>query len=287
MTEARLGELQRTAGNRAVSGLLQRQPPRPEAHRTPSPCRPDRQPGAARPRAAAGTRSPTAGSSGSRSCRRRSGCRSTASGTSRSAKRIRALDASIARQKAAIDKAATKDAKEIATKAMESDAEVKTKADLDRDQGNGWATNRSAFMDYLGCSLGGDAGVERYYRDMVPFGPKGAMGASRRRASPDPRPGRPEGGEPADARDRRRVRAPRAHIHPEKEDMYPGMMIHSLGIAIDWEAYKNVHFKDEAEMALVDAVIGGSHSMELRRAACRRSWRSGRRRWATPSPPSS
>ena len=116
-------------------------------------------------------------------------------------------------------------------------------------------------MDYLGCSLGGDAGVERYYRAMVPFGPHELWvhpDVARRlilvrddlKAENIPMPETDVG---FGLRGR--------HVHPAKEDMYPGMMIHSLGIAIDWEAYKNVHFKDEAEMALVDAVIGGSHSI--------------------------
>jgi hypothetical protein len=272
-------ELQEAAGNAAVTGLLQRQPtPDPKPAPTGGP-KPGPTPGPG-PNPTGGTGTPTGTTTPPVTTPPPDPLADSrikwiedlpttlrlsidSVGDSKLGNRIRALDASIARQQAVVDKAATKDAKEAATKAMESDADVKAKAELNRVQGNRWSTNRIAFMDYLGCSLGGDAGVERYYRAMVPFGthelwvhPEVARRLIRVRddlkAESIPMPETDVG---FGLRGR--------HIHPAKEDMYPGMMIHSLGIAIDWEAYKNVHFKDEAEMALVDAVIGGSHSMQL------------------------
>ena len=272
-------DLQHSAGNTAVAGLLQRQPgprPGPTPGPTPGPGPgpttgpapgpgPAGQTGTPAPPTPAPPPDPLADSRikwiEDLPTTLRLSIDSV--GDQKLRKRMYALDASIARQRAAIDKATTKDAKDLATKAMESDADVKAKADLERVRGSAWATNRIAFMDYLGCSLGGDPGVERYYRAMVQFGPNELWvhpEVARRliRVRDDLKTESipmPETDVGFGLRGR--------HIHPAKEDMYPGMMIHSLGIAIDWEAYKNVHFKDEAEMALVDAVIGGSHSMEL------------------------
>ncbi len=272
-------ELQRIAGNRAVAGLLQRQPgPGPTGGPGPGPgptTGPTAGPGA--------TGGPTTGQTGATPTVTATPPDPLADsrikwiedlpttirlsidsvGENKLRNRIAKLDASIARQKAAIDKAATKDAKDAATKAMESDADVKAKADLNAAQGKGWATKRIALMDYMGCSLGGDVGVERYYKALVPFGPEDLWvhpEVARRlirvrddlKAENVPMPDTSVG-----------FALRGRHIHPAKEDKYPGMMTHSLGVAIDWEAYKNVHFKDEALMALVGAVTGGSHNMNL------------------------
>ncbi len=275
-------ELQERAGNLAVTGLLQRQPdpkpgpkPDPKADPKPGPTpgpgqTPGQTPGPGPTQGPAQTVTPTPPDPLADSRIKwiedlpttiRLSIDSV--GDNKLRNRIAKLDTSIAKQRAAMDKAATKDAKDAAAKAMETNADVMAKAELNKAQGKGWATKRIALMDYMGCSLGGDVGVERYYKALVPFGPEDLWvhpEVARRlikvrddlKAENVPMPDTSVG---FGLRGR--------HVHPAKEDKYPGMMTHSLGVAIDWEAYKNVHFKDEALMALVGAVTGGSHSMNL------------------------
>lgn len=178
-------------------------------------------------------------------------------------RRIASLDSALATRRAAIEAAATPDAKATAKTAMESSAEYKAKEEIDRKYGSSWATKRLALMEYLGCSLGGDTGVERYYRSLVPFGPSELYvhpeAARRLIRVRDVLQGE---GIPMPQTDNGFALRGR-HVHPTKQDKQPGMMTHSLGVAIDWYAYKNVHFKDEALMALVDAVTGEPHNLRL------------------------
>jgi len=137
-------------------------------------------------------------------------------------------------------------------------------------------------MDYLGCSLGGDAGVERYFRSLVRFGSEELWvhpEVARRLA-------RVEG-----ELQREHIPMPVTsvgfglrgrHVHPRKEDLQPGMMTHALGVAIDWEAYKDVHIKDEQLMALIGAVTGHSHHLELPAGSLRTITALGERSMGNP-----
>ncbi len=178
-------------------------------------------------------------------------------------KRIRAIDRSLERQRAAVDAAKTPDEKQTAAETMASSTETKAKEEIEKVHGKQWARGRLALMDYLGCSLGGDAGVERYYRSLVQFGSKELWvhpEAARRLTRVQ------------DELAKEKIPMPETtvgfglrgrHVHPRTEDLQPGMMTHSLGVAVDWEAYKNVHITDEQLMALIGSVTGHAHNIEL------------------------
>lgn len=184
-------------------------------------------------------------------------------------RRIRAIDRSLEHQRAAIDAARTPRERQAAEATMASSPETKAKQDIEKVHGKQWAKGRLALMDYLGCSLGDDAGVERYYRSLVKFGPQELWvhpEVARRLTRVQDELAKehipmPETSVGFGLRGR--------HVHPRKEDFQPGMMTHSLGVAVDWEAYKNVHIRDEQLMALIGSVTGRSHHLELPRGSLR------------------
>ena len=266
-------DLQRTAGNGAVSELLQRQP-------TPIPTTAPTGAGKAAP---TGTPTPTTGGTTTAAPAAAPNPLSDARikwieelpttiklsidsvGDNKLKKRIYAIDESLTKQRAAIDTAKTDDDKKAATEKMASSADTRAKEQIDKVHGKTWAVKRLALMDYLGCTLGGDAGVERYYRSLVQFGGQELWihpEAARRLAKVSD----------ALAKEKPAIPMPNTtvgfglrgrHVHPGKEDKQPGMMTHSLGVAIDWEAYKNVHLKDEQLMHLITAVTDRPHNLQL------------------------
>ena len=176
--------------------------------------------------------------------------------------RYKALEDSLAKQKAAADALKTDADKQEANTKIAVGPEAKDKDKLDKLYGKSWALKRIAFMDYLGCQLGGDAGVERYYRSLVEFQSKLLVHpeAARRLEKVQEELAKekipmPETTVGFGLRGR--------HLHGKVESESPGMMTHSLGVAIDWEAYKNVHIKDESLMALFAAVTGHSHNIQM------------------------
>lgn len=270
-------DLQRVAGNSAVSQLLQRQPWPHATNPTPQPA-PKPGPTTGGPTTApgqtpTGTTQPAATpASNPLSDTRIKWIEELPTliklsidsvGDDKLKNRVRAIDESLARQRAAIDAAKTADDKKAATEKMAKSDDMKAKEEIDKVWGKKWAMNRLALMDYLGCTLGNDAGVERYYKSLVQFGsrqlyvhPEAARRLIRVR----------------DELDKEKIPMPTTdngfalrgrHIHPTKQDKHPGMMTHSLGVAVDWEAYKNVHILDEQLMHLITAVTGRAHNIEL------------------------
>lgn len=119
-------------------------------------------------------------------------------------------------------------------------------------------------MDYMGCTLGGDAGVRRYWEALTTWGDEWGFVVH-----------------PEVARRLDRVKAELAqygvpmpqttvgqslrgdHTANKRERKSPGMMSHAMGVAADWFAYKNVHLTDERLMRVISAVTGGPHHMRL------------------------
>jgi hypothetical protein len=165
--------------------------------------------------------------------------------------RIRKLENQLAKASLAQD----------AAKAGAAQAELDT---IKRKQASTWFTRRTAFMDYMACTLGGDAGVRRYWEALTTWGNEWGFVVH-----------------PEVARRLDRVEAELAehgvpmpqttvgqslrgdHTANKRERKSPGMMSHAMGVAADWFAYKNVHLTDERLMRVISAVTGGPHHMRL------------------------
>ena len=165
--------------------------------------------------------------------------------------RVRKLEAKLAKADQAGDDAAG--------------AAARTELDtIKRKNASDWFTHRTAFMDYMGCTLGGDAGVRRYWEALTTWGDEWGFVVH-----------------PEVARRLDRVKAELAqhgvpmpqttvgqslrgdHTANKRERKSPGMMSHAMGVAADWFAYKNVHLTDERLMRVISAVTGGPHHMRL------------------------
>ena len=127
-----------------------------------------------------------------------------------------------------------------------------------------WAKNRHAFMDYMACSLGSDAGTERYFKSLVHMSslanglivhPEVARRLTRvesdlqKQGLPMPQTTVGQSLRGDHTGGRKRVGA--------------GMLTHAMGVAVDWFAMKNPHFKDPRVRALIEAVTGSKPSMQL------------------------
>lgn len=262
-----LVDLQRVAGNSAVSQLLQRQavPPTPATKPGPQPTpgtKPGTIPTGATP-AAAPTPAATPAADPLSDTRIKwieglpAQIRASIDGAGDGVEdRVRKVEGDIAKQRAALDAAKTDPDKKAA-----SDAITKLLAERDKKT-TSWAPKRLALLGYLGCQLGGDVGVERYFKSLVNWTgglwvhPEAARRLTRVR----------------DELLKEGIQMPTTdngfalrgrHVHGKKESESPGMMTHALGVAIDWEAYKNVHIKDEQLMHLITAVTGTAHHLEL------------------------
>jgi hypothetical protein len=156
-------------------------------------------------------------------------------------------------------------AKADQTKDDAAGAAARTELDaIKRKNASDWSTHRIAFMDYMGCTLGGDAGVRRYWEALTTWGDEWGFVVH-----------------PEVARRLDRVKAELAqygvpmpqttvgqslrgdHTANKRERKSPGMMSHAMGVAADWFAYKNVHLTDERLMRVISAVTGGPHHMQL------------------------
>lgn len=135
-------------------------------------------------------------------------------------------------------------------------------AALDAKVGDTRYKNRHALMDYMACSLGGDAGTRAYFESLVDVGnslvlhPEVARRLDRVRRDLDakslPMPETTVG---------QSLRGD--HTRNTRERTSPGMLTHAMGVAVDFYAYKNVHVKDHRLMAVLGAVGKRSHSMSV------------------------
>lgn len=138
-------------------------------------------------------------------------------------------------------------------------------ASLDAKLADDRYKNRQAFMSYMSCSLGGKDGIKAYFESLVQRGnglivhPEVARRLDRVEAElrgqglpmPETTVGQSMRGD---------------HTLNKRERTSPGMLSHAMGVAVDFYAYKNVHVKDQRLMAVLDAVGGRSHSMAVSNA---------------------
>jgi hypothetical protein len=126
------------------------------------------------------------------------------------------------------------------------------------------AKNRHAFMDYMACSLGSDTGTERYFKSLV------HMSSLERGLIVHPEVARRLTRVQSDLQ-KQGLPMPKTTIGQSlrgdhtggRKRVGAGMLTHAMGVAVDWFALKNPHFKDPRVRALIEAVTGRKPSMQL------------------------